>query len=102
MLPQFLQFLFSGVTIGATYALAALGFSIIYNASGVINFAQGEFIMLGGMSAVFLIGAGISRPLGVLLAGGLACPPRRVGGKRALPPGQDPPGGGRVYLPDRP
>lgn len=39
MLAQFLQFLFSGITIGATYALAALGFSIIYNASGVINFA---------------------------------------------------------------
>ena len=52
MLSQFLQFVFSGVTVGATYALAALGFSIIYNASGVINFAQGEFIMLGGMLAV--------------------------------------------------
>ncbi len=45
MLAQFLQFLFSGVTVGATYALAALGFTLIYNASNVINFAQGEFIM---------------------------------------------------------
>jgi len=72
MLAQFLQFLFSGVTIGATYALAALGFSIIYNASGVINFAQGEFIMLGGMSAVFLIGAGIPLPLAILLAVAIA------------------------------
>ena len=42
MLAQFLQFLFSGVTVGATYALAALGFTLIYNASNVINFAQGE------------------------------------------------------------
>ena len=51
MLSQFLQFLFSGITVGATYALAALGFTLIYNASNVINFAQGEFIMLGGMLA---------------------------------------------------
>ena len=42
MLAQFLQFLFSGVTVGATYALAALGFTLIYNASNVINFAQGK------------------------------------------------------------
>ncbi len=68
MLAQFLQFLFSGVTVGAGYALAALGFSIIYNASGVINFAQGEFIMLGGMSAVFLAAAGIPLPFAILLA----------------------------------
>ena len=52
MLAEFLQFLFSGITVGATYALAALGFTLIYNASNVINFAQGEFIMLGGMLAV--------------------------------------------------
>jgi branched-chain amino acid transport system permease protein len=68
VLAQFLQFLFSGLTVGAGYALAALGFSIIYNASGVINFAQGEFIMLGGMSAVFLAAAGIPLPFAILLA----------------------------------
>jgi branched-chain amino acid transport system permease protein len=68
MLAQFLQFLFSGLTIGATYALAALGFSIIYNASNVINFAQGEFIMLGGMLAVYLTGAGVPISVALLLA----------------------------------
>ncbi|UUZ62438.1 branched-chain amino acid ABC transporter permease [Polaromonas sp. P1-6] len=68
MLAQFLQFLFSGLTIGATYALAALGFAIIYNASGVINFAQGEFIMLGGMAAVVLAGLGLPLPLAIALA----------------------------------
>src|SRR5450755_1390413 len=68
MLSQFLQFLFSGVTVGATYALAALGFTLIYNASGVINFAQGEFIMLGGMGAVFLTQAGLPLPLAIVLA----------------------------------
>ncbi len=40
----------AGLTTGAIYALVALGFSIIYNASSAINFAQGEFVMIGGMS----------------------------------------------------
>ena len=68
MLAEFLQFLFSGLTVGATYALAALGFAIIYNASRVINFAQGEFIMLGGMSAVALTGLGIPLSVAIVLA----------------------------------
>lgn len=67
-MSQFLQLLFSGLTVGATYALAALGFSIIYNASGVINFAQGEFIMLGGMIAAFLTAAGIPLPIAVIVS----------------------------------
>ena len=54
MLDQILQFLLTGVTVGATYALVALGFSIIYNASDVVNFAQGEFVMIGAMSAIAL------------------------------------------------
>jgi branched-chain amino acid transport system permease protein len=68
MSSQLLQFLFSGVTVGATYALAALGFTLIYNASGVINFAQGEFIMLGGMSAVMLTQNGVPLALAIVLA----------------------------------
>ncbi|MFO1414080.1 MAG: branched-chain amino acid ABC transporter permease [Burkholderiales bacterium] len=68
MLAQFLQYLFSGVTVGATYALAALGFTLVYNASNVINFAQGEFIMLGGMLAVFFSQSGLPMPAAVLLA----------------------------------
>ena len=67
-LAQFLQFLFSGVTVGATYAWAALGFTLIYNASHVINFAQGEFIMLGGMLSVFFSQAGLPMPLALGLA----------------------------------
>lgn len=68
MLAQFLQFLFSGLTVGATYALAALGFTLIYNASNVINFAQGEFIMLGGMLAVFFMVSGFPLPIALVLA----------------------------------
>lgn len=68
MLAQFLQFLYSGMTVGSAYALAALGFTIIYNTSGVINFAQGEFIMLGGMLAAIMAGAGVPLPLAIIVA----------------------------------
>ena len=68
MLAQLLQFLFSGLTVGATYALAALGFTLIYNASHVINFAQGEFIMLGGMLAVYFSQTGLPMPIAFMLA----------------------------------
>ncbi len=67
-MPQLLQYLITGLTIGATYALAALGFSIVYNASNVINFAQGEFIMLGGMISAVLVSAGAPLPLAVIAA----------------------------------
>ncbi len=63
-----LQFFFSGVTVGAVYALVALGFTIIYNASDVVNFAQGEFVMLGGMITVFAHQAGMPLPLAAVLA----------------------------------
>ena len=59
MLAEFLQYLFTGITIGATYALIALGFTLIYNASHVINFAQGEFLMIGGMATVSLTAMGV-------------------------------------------
>ena len=68
MFAEFLQFLFSGITVGAIYALVGLGFSIIYNASHVINFAQGEFVMLGGMNTVFFISVGMPMPVAMLLA----------------------------------
>jgi branched-chain amino acid transport system permease protein len=67
-MPEFLQFAFSGLTVGAVYALVALGFTLIYNASDVINFAQGEFVMLGGMMTVFLALAGVPLPAAACLA----------------------------------
>mgnify|MGYP002064167561 FL=1 len=76
MIDQILQFLLTGVTVGATYALVALGFAIIYNASDVVNFAQGEFVMMGAMSAIALTaGDGLpmwlSLPLAVLITIGI-------------------------------
>jgi len=67
-MAEFLQLLFSGLTVGAVYALVALGFTLIYNASDVINFAQGDFVMIGGMGTVFLAAAGLSLPLAALIA----------------------------------
>jgi branched-chain amino acid transport system permease protein len=67
-MAQFLQFAFSGLTVGAIYALVALGFTLIYNSSDVINFAQGEFVMLGGMITVFAADAGLPLPISALLA----------------------------------
>jgi len=67
-MSEFLQFLLSGVTIGSTYALVGLGFAIIYNASQVINFAQGEFVMIGGMASVYFLGLGLPMPVAILLA----------------------------------
>jgi len=49
-----LQFVFSGITSGSIYAIVAIGFNIVYNATGIINFAQGEFVMLGAMIAISL------------------------------------------------
>ena len=67
-MAEFLQFAFSGLTAGAVYALVALGFTLIFNSCGVINFAQGEFVMLGGMITVFLGLAGLPLPLAACLA----------------------------------
>ncbi len=50
------QYLIAGLTYGVIYAVVGIGFNIIYNATGIINFAQGEFVMLGGMIAVTLHG----------------------------------------------
>ena len=67
-MAELLQFVFSGLTVGAIYALVALGFTLIYKASDIINFAQGEFVMLGGMITVFAALAGMPLPVAALLA----------------------------------
>jgi branched-chain amino acid transport system permease protein len=51
----FIQYLFAGITYGSIYAIVAIGFNIIYNTTGIVNFAQGEFVMLGGMISISLL-----------------------------------------------
>jgi branched-chain amino acid transport system permease protein len=70
---QFVQQLVSGTAIGCVYALVALGFVLIYKATEVVNFAQGELLMIGAFLAYTLIAiAGLDFWLGGLLAVGLA------------------------------
>jgi len=63
---QLLQFLLTGITNGSIYALIALGFVVIHSVTSVVNFAQGEFAMLGALLAISLIAAGL--PQGVAVA----------------------------------
>ncbi len=67
MAELFFQYLMAGLTYSMIYAVVGMGFNIIYNATGVINFAQGEFVMLGGMFAVSLAGL-VPLPVAILLA----------------------------------
>ena len=53
-MSELLQFAFSGIMIGSVYGLLAVGFCIVYNATEAINFAQGEFVMFGGMMAAVI------------------------------------------------
>ncbi len=58
-MTDFLQLFFSGLATGSIYALAALGFTLLWQASGTINFAQGEFVMLPAFMMVILLSAGM-------------------------------------------
>jgi branched-chain amino acid transport system permease protein len=66
-LSQFVQYFLSGITVGSIYAIVAIGFNIIYNTTGIINFAQGEFLVLGAMTAISLASL-LPLPLAILLA----------------------------------
>lgn len=63
---QLAQYLVSGITTGAIYALIGIGFAIIYNSTEIINFAQGEFVMLGGMFTLFYLNA-VKLPLPIAI-----------------------------------
>ncbi len=54
-MAQLLQILLSGLTAGAIYGLVALGFTVVFNATKVANFAHGEFVMMGGLISATLI-----------------------------------------------
>jgi branched-chain amino acid transport system permease protein len=64
---QIVQYCLSGITVGSVYAIVAIGFNIIYNTTGIINFAQGEFLVLGAMTAVSL-GHYVPLPVAIVLA----------------------------------
>jgi branched-chain amino acid transport system permease protein len=63
-----LQLVIGGLTLGSIYALIAVGFVIIYNVTGVLNLAQGEFAMIGALVAATLINVNLSYPLTIILS----------------------------------
>jgi branched-chain amino acid transport system permease protein len=66
---QLLQYLISGLTLGSIYGMIALGFTLIHNATGIVNFAQGEFVAYGALIAISCSGnLGLPMPIAVLVA----------------------------------
>jgi branched-chain amino acid transport system permease protein len=71
-LSDLIQFIFAGLTAGAIYALVALGFGVVHNTMGIVNFTQVDFVSLGGMmlfSALFAAGLPMAPALAVAVAG---------------------------------
>src|SRR5690606_3231814 len=62
------QVLFAGLALGSIYSLVALGFVLIIRATNVVNFAQGDFAMLGGFAMVAFMGAGLPYWLSIIMA----------------------------------
>lgn len=67
-MSDFLQLTFSGLSVGAVYALIAVGFVAIYTVSEVINLAQGEFAALAGLIAISATGSGLPLLAAIVLA----------------------------------
>jgi branched-chain amino acid transport system permease protein len=67
-MSDFLQLSFSGLSVGAVYALIAVGFVAIFTVSEVINLAQGEFAALAGLVAISAVGGGFPLPLALIIA----------------------------------
>lgn len=68
MLDLLPQLVLTGLTVGSIYALVALGFVLIYNVTGILNFAQGEFSMVGALLCITLLAWHVSLALAVLAA----------------------------------
>src|SRR3954447_23371628 len=62
------QSIASGIAIGCVYGLIGIGFCVIYNASGIVNFAQGAFVMLGGMVTYILLSWHVPFVLAAIIA----------------------------------
>src|SRR3990172_9179091 len=62
------QYLASGMVVGAIYGLIAIGFTAVYNATGIVNFAQGDFSMLGALATIAALAAGVPLLAAIVLA----------------------------------
>lgn len=71
-MTDLLQLVLSGMATGSIYALAALGFTLLWQASGTINFAQGEFVMLPAFTMLGFMSVGLPLWAGFVLTCALA------------------------------
>lgn len=67
-MTEFLQYLASGLVVGCIYGLVAVGFTAVYNVTGIVNFSQGDMSMFGALGAVGLIGLGLPMPVALLVS----------------------------------
>ena len=67
-MAQFLQVLLSGLATGSIYALAAIGFTLLWQAAQTVNFAQGEFVMLPAFFTLIAMGTGLPMPIALLVS----------------------------------
>lgn len=58
-MTEFLQYVASGLVVGAIYGLIGIGFTSVYNVTGIVNFSQGDFASLGALGAIGLIARGV-------------------------------------------
>lgn len=72
-MAEMIQYLMTGLGVGMVYALIGLGLSLVYQVTGVINFAHGEFVMVGGLTFALAVGSGwpvwVSAVFAIALAG---------------------------------
>jgi branched-chain amino acid transport system permease protein len=66
-MQQFMQVLLSGLATGSIYALAAIGFTLIWQAAQTVNFAQGEFVMLPAFFVLIALSFGMPLPIALLV-----------------------------------
>jgi branched-chain amino acid transport system permease protein len=83
-MADLLHLIVAGVATGAIYALAALGFTLLWQAAGVINFAQGEFVMLPAFAMLIAMTFGAPLWLAFVLACAIAMAVLGFGFKRAI------------------
>ena len=68
-----LQFLLSGIVVGSIYGLIGVGVTCIFNVTGLVNVAQGDFAMVGAMTTIALLAAGVPLPIAIVLAIVVTC-----------------------------
>ncbi len=67
-MTEILQYLLAGIMVGSIYGLVGIGFTTVYNVTGIVNFAQGDFAMVGALSAITLHAAGLPLVFAILAA----------------------------------